>query len=452
MKLSLSPLRPALCAGLLQLAMSQEASAEEGFGTVDTMLSPPRCSDACQNEGKASFVSWLIPHQPGASWGTGVWTDTRKGGLEEDAQLVTCSQAAACRSEAQSHLMQATGLSQYLEPSPEATQPVSAEGRVEVRRGLHISLTNVLARRQPTICYSVCQDLPEGAGVLPKASSPRPGEMEEGGRGTVECNGTSPSFSKEGSPKSHLPCSPGLLPTRAQKKLKCQTSGEGKEEACGFLWLSGDSPQSADMESPGAQCAPLSPRNPEYGPGDLGESWLEWTLGADVGGCFPSGEIGALPQSPYDGPGSPLTEGSEAQGAAAERPPQSLDLCLGESGKTSMGMRESEVWAGADESCVASHDPEQLEDETQPVCWGQPGQCLSPPNTSANCPKIAINKAPSGLVTGQRQSLSAKTLKRRPEVYAQDEGTERSSDNSSTVQPEKHSPEVCVQLVSGVGG
>lgn len=428
--------------------MSQEASAEEGFGTVDTVLSPPRCSEACQNEGKASFVSWLIPHQPGASWGTGVWTDTKKGGLEEDAQLVTCSQAAACRSEAQSHLMQATGLSQYLEPSPEATQPVSAEGRVEVRKRLHISLTDVLARRQPTICYSVCQDLPEGAGVLPKASSPRPGEMEEDGRGTVECNGTSPSFSKEGSPKS----SPGLLPIREQKKLKCQTSGEGKEEACGFLWLSGDTPQSADMESPGAQCAPLSPRNPEYGPGDLSGSWLEWTLGADVGGCFPSGEDGALPQSPYDRPGFLLTEGSEAQGAALERPPQSLDLCLGESGKTSMAMQESEVWAGAGESCVASHDPEQLEDEAQPVCWGQPGQCLSPPNTSANCPKIAISKAPSGPVTGQRQSLSAKTLKREPEVYAQDEGTERNTDNSSTAQPEKHSPEVCLQLVSGVGG
>lgn len=168
---------------------------------------------------------------------------------------------------------------------------------------------------------------------------------------------------------------------------------------------------------------------------------------------FPVAGDGAQPSSPCAPVGSPLPVGGESLRPAAQNLPQGPALCLGASGEASTEQQEAEhtAEAGGDRGPAASHNQEELEVKAQPASRERLGRGFAAPtDAAAISPEPTAGKAHSGPSTELRRSKRAKRLRRGLAFLAQDQGTDRSSDDSSQNQPEQSSPGGCLTLVSSV--
>ncbi|KAF6345703.1 SPOC domain containing 1 [Rhinolophus ferrumequinum] len=457
--------------------MSQEGAAE-GSSTEDPVLSPPRsCGLFQENVEEASSVSGLAPDLPGASAEAQVWDGRGKRVLGEGAHQGASSHAGGTPGaslEAEDHLvvleMQAVEQSQDSVPSPKlhfGLPAVPARGRARASKRLQISLHNILNESWPGNLCNMSVGLPDRALVgrerpagVKKVSCRRPRKVGGGGRSSLGCDGRSPTLSKEKPHKRGLPSSPGPAPVRARKKSrKCESCSEGGEGASGFLQLSkspggakpqcvGGPPQGANRKSLGSLCNSLFPKDTGPGRGDSGRSCVGCASGTKKLEYLPTVGGGAQPASPYDPIEFPLPSGGKSLRPAAQGSPQSPALCLGVSRKASTERREAEhiMGAGRDDGPVASHNQEELEVKAQTASRGRAGQVLSAPTDApASSRAPAASKARSAPSMGQRRSKYAK-LGRGPMPCAQDQGTDRSSDNSTQDQPEKSSSGGCPKL------
>ncbi|KAF6111602.1 SPOC domain containing 1 [Phyllostomus discolor] len=443
--------------------MSQEGAAE-GSGTEDPDLRPRRsCGLSREDMEEASSVSGLAPDLPGESSGASAGAGSREGVPREEIRQGASSQAGGA------HLLvlglQAAGRNQDLVPGPKLhiqLPTVPAQGRAPATKKLQISLHKVLDENWASDLCGMSMGLPERAlagGERPagveKTSCPRPREVRQGGRSSPGCDGRSHTLSKEEPPKRELPSSLGAAPVQARKKSKKHNAcSEGGEGVGGFLWLGQrpgrddpqcvrDPPQGADLVSLGGLCWPLSPKDTGHGPGDSGGSCVGSASGAEKFRCLPAAGAGARPGSPYDPVLFPLPSGGERLRPAAQDPAQSPALCLRESGKASPEWQEAErvvVGAGGDGGPAASPNREELEVKVQPVSRGRLGQGLAAPtDTPAGSPESAASEARSGSFKGQRISECA-SLGMGPVPPAEDQGTDRSPDNSSQDQPAASCP------------
>lgn len=124
-------------------------------------------------------------------------------------------------------------------------------------------------------------------------------------------------------------------------------------------------------------------------------------------------------------------------------------LCLGASGEASTEQQEAEhtAEAGGDRGPAASHNQEELEVKAQPASRERLGRGFAAPtDAAAISPEPTAGKAHSGPSTELRRSKRAKRLRRGLAFLAQDQGTDRSSDDSSQNQPEQSSPGGCPTL------
>lgn len=129
-------------------------------------------------------------------------------------------------------------------------------------------------------------------------------------------------------------------------------------------------------------------------------------------------------------------------------------LCLGASGEASTEQQEAEhtAEAGGDRGPAASHNQEELEVKAQPASRERLGRGFAAPtDAAAISPEPTAGKAHSGPSTELRRSKRAKRLRRGLAFLAQDQGTDRSSDDSSQNQPEQSSPGGCPTLELGSG-
>ncbi|XP_016074711.1 PREDICTED: SPOC domain-containing protein 1 [Miniopterus natalensis] len=452
--------------------MSQEEAAG-GSSTQDPVPSPRRGCGLFQDDmEKASSVSGLAPDLPGASARARVSAGRRKRLLREEAHRGASCQAGGTPGtnlEAKARLvaleLQAAGQSQDLVPGPKLhvqLPTVPAQERAQASKRLQISLHNILDENWARNLCSMPVGLPERALVgrekpagVERASCPRPTGVGEGGRSSPGCDRRSPTLGEEEPPKRELLSSLGSAPVQTRKKSrKCKTCSEGGEGVGGFLWLGqslggdnpqrvGDPPQGADLESLGGLCSPLFPKNTGSGPGDSDGSCAGCATGTEKFRYLTDAEDGAQPGSSYDPVAFPLPNGGLSLRPAAQDPPQSPALCLGVSGKVSTEQQEAEqvmVGAGGDDGPAASCTEEELEVKAWPMSRGRLGQGLSAPtDTPAGSPESAANTSCSGSFMGQRRSKCAK-LGRVSVPPAEDQGTDRSSDNFSQDQPAASCP------------
>nr|XP_023490297.1 SPOC domain-containing protein 1 isoform X2 [Equus caballus] len=423
--------------------MPQEGAAE-GSSTEDPVLSPRHsCGLSQKDVQETSSMSGLAADMPGASSGAQAWAGRRKRVLREEA----------CRGARSRDLVHSPGCHIQLPTVP-------AQKRAQVSRRLRISLHDILAESWPGNLCGLSVGLPERALVgrerpagVEKGNCPRPREAGKGGT-SPECDGRSPTLSKEEPPEGDLPSSPDPAPVGTRKtNRKCKAYPEGGEGAGGFLWLGqspggdkapsvGGSPQGADLESLGGPCSPLSPGS---APGDPGGSWVACASGTEKFEYLPAARDGA-----QAGVGFPLPVGGGSLRPAAQDPPQSPVWCLGVSGKASPERQEAEhiVRADGGEGPAASPNQEEPEVKARPESRGRPGRGLTAPSdTSVSSREPAAGKASSGFSMGQRRSKCAKKSRRGPGTQAQKQGTGRSSDNSSQCQLEDSRPGGCCQLL-----
>lgn len=424
--------------------MPQEGAAE-GSSTEDPVISPQHsCGLSQKDVQETSSMSGLAPDMPGASSGAQAWAGRRKRVLREEA----------CRGARSWDLVHSPGCHIQLPTVP-------AQKTAQASRRLRISLHDMLAESWPGNLCGLSVGLPERALVgrerpagVEKGTCPRPREAGKGGT-SPECDGRSPTLSKEEPPEADLPSSPDPAPVGTRKKnRKCKAYPEDGEGAGGFLWLGqspggdkapfvGGSPQGADLESLGGPCSPLSPGS---APGDPGGSWVACASGTEKFEYLPAARDGA-----QAGVGFPLPVGGGSLRPAAQDPPQSPVRCLGVSGKASPERQEAEhiVRAGGGEGPAASPNQEEPEVKARPESRGRPGRGLTAPSdTSVSSREPAAGKASSGFSMGQRRSKCAKKSRRGPGPQAHKQGTGRSSDNSSQCQLEDSRPGGCCQLVS----
>nr|XP_035954614.1 SPOC domain-containing protein 1 isoform X5 [Halichoerus grypus] len=448
-----------------QTDMSQEGAAE-GSSTEDPALSPRRGGGLFQEDvEEASSVSGLTPHVPGASPGARVRAGSRKRVLREETHRGTGSQAGGApgaRLEAEAHSMalelQAVGQSQDLVPGPQLhfQQPiVPAQGKARAFKRLQVSLHDILAGSWPGNPCSVPVGLPDRALV---------GRERLAGVGTTSCTGPGearggrsdergPTLSKEEPPKRSLPSSPGPAPVGARKNnRKYAARSEGGEGAGWFLWsgqspgednppCEGGSPPCADLESLGDLCGPLSPKEGEgSGSGDPSETCVGCVSGTEKFEYLPAAGNGAQPGSPCDPVGVPLPDGGESCRPAAWDPPQSSALCLG-AASTEWQEAEPRAGAGCDDGPAVSPSQAELEGKAQPESRGRLGQGPPAPTDSPSSSLVpATSKARSGPSTGQRRSKYAKRSRRGPVPRVQQQGADRSADDSSQDRPEESRP------------
>lgn len=458
--------------------MSQEGAAE-GSSTEDPVLSPQRSCRLFQEDMKeASSGSGLARDLPRAGSGARVWAGRRKRVLRKAANPSASAKAGSVPGaslEEEAHLvvleLQALGQSQISVPDPKlhvCMPTVPAQGKSWPPKRLQVSLYNILDESWPGNLCSRSVGFPERALVgretptgVEKASCPRPKETEEDGRSSEGCDRRSPTLSKEKPPKRDLPSSSGPAPVGARKKSRrrqpCSEDGEG---ASGFLGL-GQSPgganlqcvggplQGADLESLGGPCSLLSSKDTGSGPEDPGGNFVGYALETEKFEYLPVLGDGAQPGSLYDPVEFLLPSGGEFLRLAAQDPPQSSASCLERSvAYTEQQEAEHIVGAGGDDGLVISHNQEELNVKTQAVSRAWAGQGLpGPTDTFASSLEPAASKAHSGLSMGQRRSKCAKLWKGLV-LCAQDQGTDRSSDNSIQDQPAESSPGGCPKLVS----
>lgn len=456
--------------------MSQEGTAE-GSCTEDPVLSPQRSCRLFQEDMKeASSGSGLAPHPPKAGSGARVWAGRRKRVLRKAANGSASSKtgsAPGASLEEEAHLvvleLQALGQSQISVPDPKlhvCMPTVPPQGKAWPSKRLQVSLYNILDESWPGNLCSRSVGLPEGALVgretpagVEEGSCPRPKEAGEDGRSSQGCDGRSPTLSKEKLLKRDLPSSSGAAPVRARKKSRrreaCSEGGEGASDFLGLGQSPGGAnpqcvrgpPQGADLESLGGPCSLLSSKDTGSGPEDPGGNFVGCALETEKFKYFPVLGDGAEPGSLYDPIEFLLPSGGESLRPAAQDPPESPASCLGRSvASTEQQEVEHVVGAGGDDGLVISQ--EELNVKTQPVSRAWAGQGLTAPtDTLASSVEPAASKAHSGLSMGQRRSKCAK-LRKGLVLCAQDQGTDRSLDNSNQDQPAESSPGGCPKLVS----
>ncbi|KAM5269569.1 SPOC domain-containing protein 1 isoform 1-T3 [Hipposideros larvatus] len=420
---------------------------------------------------EASSVSGLAPDLPGTSSEAQVWAGREEWVLREGAHQVASSPAGGTPGaslEAEAHLvvleLQAVGQSRDSVPGPKlhtGLPAVPTQGRAQASRRLQNSLYDILNESWPGNLCSLPVGLPDRA-LVGRESLAGVKKVGEGGKSALGCDGRSPTLSKEKPLKRDLPSSPGPAPVRARKRSrKCAFCSEGGEGAGGFLQLGqspvganpqcvGGPPQDADWESLGGLCSSLSLKDTGSGPGDPGGSYVVCASGTEKFEYLLAVGGGAQPDSSYDPVEFPLPSGGKALRPAAQDPPQSPALCLEVSGNASTKQREAEqvMGTGGDDGPVASHNQEEMEVKAQTVSMDWAGQVLSAPAyTPASSQEPATSKAHLALSMGQRRSKDAK-MGRGPVPCAQEQGTDRSSDNSNQDQPEKSSSGGCPKLVS----
>ncbi|XP_011356361.1 SPOC domain-containing protein 1 [Pteropus vampyrus] len=456
--------------------MSQEGAAE-GSSTTDPVLSPQRSCRLFQEDMKeASSGSGLALDLPRAGSGARVWPGKRKRVLRKVANRSASSKAESAPEaslEEEAHLvvleLQALGQSQISMPDPKlhiSMPTVPAQGKAWPSKRLQVSLYNILDERWPGNLCSRSMDLPERALVgretpagVEKESCPGPKEVGEDERSSQGYDGRSPTLSKEKPPKRDLPSSSGPAPVGTRKKSRrreaCSERGEG---ASGFSGLGqspgganpqcvGSPPQGADLESLGGLCSLLSSKDSESGLEDLGGNFVGCALETEKFEYLPVLGDGAQPGSLYDPVEFLLPSGGESLRLAAQDLPQSSAACLGRSvASTEQQEAEHVVGAGGDDGLVISHNQEELNVETQPMSRAWAGQGLpAPTDTLASSLEPAASKVHPGLSMGRRRSKCAK-LGKGLVLCTQDQGTDRSSDNSNQDQGAESSPGGCLKL------
>ncbi|XP_062961538.1 SPOC domain-containing protein 1 isoform X1 [Cynocephalus volans] len=442
--------------------MSQKGDAE-GSSAEDCVCSPQHsCAVFQEDMERASSM----PGLPGARSGARVGAGSRKRVLRKKAHLDASSQAGDTAG--------AVGQSQDSPPGPRLHMQlpmVPAQGRAQTFKRLQVSLHDILAESCPQNLCGLSAGLTkralfgrEGLVGVKEVSCPRPKEAGDGGMYSPGCDGQSPILYRKKPPEKGLPSSPAPARVRARKKRwKCGVCSEGGECAGGFLGLDqrpgddnphsvGSPSQGADLESVGGSRRPLSPQDTGSDSVDPGGSWGGCASGTEKFEYLLTAGNRAQPGSPC---GLSVPSGGESPRPAAQGPPQSPALCLGVSAPASAA--EHIMGTGSDEGSAASHDQEELEVRAQPASRGRLGQglafpadaCASSPEPSgslSSCLEPAASKACSGPFRGQRGSQYARKPSGGPVPCAQEQGTDRSSDNSTQDEPEESSPGGCPRL------
>ncbi|XP_011829414.1 PREDICTED: SPOC domain-containing protein 1 isoform X1 [Mandrillus leucophaeus] len=450
-----------------------------GPGTGDPVLSLQHNCELLENMEGASSTPGLAPHGPGASSGPRVRAGSRRKIPRKEACRGASLQAAGAAGVCPGLMeLLAVGQSRGWMPGPGLhLQPpsVPAQGRALTSKRLQVSLCDILDDSCPGKLCSRSAGFPERALVcrerlagLEEVSCPRPREARDGGMSSPGCDRKSPTLSKEEPPGRPLTSSPGPVPVRVRKKWRKQgTNSECREGAGGFLWLDqsprgdnllsvGDPPQSADLESLGGPCRPPSPKDTGSGPGEPGGSGAGCASGTEKFGYLPATGGGAQPGSPCGPVWFPVLSGGESLSSAAQAPPQSAALCLGASAQASAEQQEAlcVMRAGSDEGRAPAQDQEELEAKAQPASRGRLEQRLADTCASSwehlgglsSSLDPEASRACSGSLMEQRRSKGTKNLKKSPVPCAQDQGTDRSSDNSHQDRPEEPSLGGCPRL------
>nr|XP_054411697.1 SPOC domain-containing protein 1 isoform X2 [Pongo abelii] len=462
--------------------MSQ-AGDVEGPSTGDPVLSPQHNCELLQNMEGASSTPGLAPDGPGASSGPGVRAGSRRKIPRKEARRGASSWAAGA-AEVRPGVLEllAVGQSRGSMPGPGLHMQlpsVPAQERALTSKRLQVSLCDILDDSCPRKLCSRSAGLPDRALVcrerltgVEEVSCPRPREARDGGMSSPGCDRRSPTLSKEEPPGRHLTSSPGPVPVRVRKKWRKQGAhsdcGKG---AGGFLWLDqsprgdnllsvGDPAQVADLESLGGPCRPPSPKDTGSGPGEPGGRGAGCASGTEKFGYVPTAGHGAQPGSPCGPVGFPVSSGGESLSSAAQAPPQSAALCLGTSAQASAEQQEAVcvMRAGSDEGRAPAQDQQELEAKAQPASRGRLEQGLAAPADTCASSREPLgglsssldteaSRACSGPFVEQRRSKGTKNLKKGSVPCAQDQGADRSSDNSHQDRPEEPSPGGCSRLL-----
>ncbi|XP_035164444.2 SPOC domain-containing protein 1 isoform X2 [Callithrix jacchus] len=457
--------------------MSQAGDAEVP-STEDPVLSPQHNCELLQNMEGASSTPGLGPDGPGTSSGPRVRAGSRRKIPRKEAHQGASSwapgTAGVCPGVSE---LLAVGQSQGSRPGPGLHMQlpsVPAQGRALTSKRLQVSLCDILADSGPRkLCHSsaglpkralVCRERLAG---VEEVSCPRSRDARDSGMSSPGCDRRSPTVSKE-EPHGRPPTSsPGPASVRVRKKSRKQgVHLEGGERAGSFPWLDrspggdkplsvGDPPQGADLESLGGPC-----RDTGSGSAEPGGSGAGCASGTEKFGYLPAAGDGAQPGSLCGAVRFPVPSRGESLSPAAQAPPQSEALCLGVSARASAEQQEAVhvVWAGSDEGRAAAQDQEELQVKGQPASRGRLEQGLAAPADScvgspeSLCsPSSSLDpeasRACSGPFMEQKRSKGAKKLKKDPVPCAQDQGTDRSLDNSHQDRPEEPSPGDCPRLL-----